>query len=383
MPFSRTTPRRLGAASAAVTAAVLGVALFAMPTQAVTGEAGHSAQKTSSATTTVAHRAAHSTKHKKHHRKHRTRAERRRARHLAAVRRHKLKLAKAKHAAQAHPVRHAAAATPTKSAPKHATTATTTTTTTPGPSNTGVPAGTKLTRRTGYIVVTQAGAVISGIDLYGRITVKAPNVTIKNSIIRIGNDGVYSGIQSASTGLKVQNVEITAQAPHYGTSGVSGSGFTLERVNIHGLVDGANFAGSNIVIKDSWLHNNVRIANDPQHNGGPSHDDSVQITGGSNITIAHNYIDGAGNAGMQITQDRSVVSNVVFRDNIAGGGGCTVNIAESGKGPIKGISVTNNRFLADQTVRNCAIALARTTAISNVNNVWASSGTAVKVVLGR
>ncbi len=56
----------------------------------------------------------------------------------------------------------------------------------PDKSDTGVPHGTKL-RRSGSITVTQDGAVIEGLDVDGTITVKADNVTIRNTRVSAGD----------------------------------------------------------------------------------------------------------------------------------------------------------------------------------------------------
>src|SRR5690242_11944876 len=54
----------------------------------------------------------------------------------------------------------------------------------PGPGNTGVPAGTTLTRHDGNLVITKAGAVYDRLDIHGFVIVKAPDVTIRRSVIR-------------------------------------------------------------------------------------------------------------------------------------------------------------------------------------------------------
>ncbi len=60
----------------------------------------------------------------------------------------------------------------------------------PGPSNTGVPAGTALTVMNGDLTITTAGATYSNLDIHGYVVIKAPNVTVKNSIIRGGTGTV-------------------------------------------------------------------------------------------------------------------------------------------------------------------------------------------------
>jgi len=252
----------------------------------------------------------------------------------------------------------------------------------PGPSNTGVPAGTRLRVHQGDIDVRKAGTVIDGLDVHGAIKVNAPNVTIKNTIIRFRDGGYRDGIHSYSTGLRIVDTEIspTHTSPNY--NGIMGSGFTATRVDIHRVVDAVHIYGNNVVLEDSWLHDNTHFQQDPNQGGKPSHDDSIQIVSGKNIRIAGNNYDGAFNSGIQITQDNGTVSDVTIDGNLAGGGGCSVNVAEKGGGPIAGIAVRNNRFYRDQRVSGCAIISPESTHIAESGNEWAGDGQDVRVKSG-
>jgi hypothetical protein len=252
----------------------------------------------------------------------------------------------------------------------------------PGATNTGVPAATALTVHNGDINVTKAGTVISGLDVHGAIKVNAPNVTIKNSIIRFRAGGYIDGIHSYSTGLNIVDTEIapTTTSPNY--NGIMGSGFTATGVNVHGVVDAVHIYGNNVTIQNSWLHGNTHFLQDPNWGGKPSHDDSIQIVSGTNIRILNNTYEGAYNSGIQITQDNGTVSNVTIAGNVAGGGGCSVNVSQKGGGPIAGISVTNNRFRRDQRVSGCAIIRPKTTVVASSGNTWIDNGAAVVIKNG-
>src|SRR5947209_2725343 len=54
----------------------------------------------------------------------------------------------------------------------------------PSASTTGVPSGTRLRTVTGDYTVSRSGAVVSGLDITGRLVVKADHVTVKNSRVR-------------------------------------------------------------------------------------------------------------------------------------------------------------------------------------------------------
>ena len=66
----------------------------------------------------------------------------------------------------------------------------------PNADNTGVPAGTVLTVYNGDLTITTAGATYSGLDIHGYLRIQAPNVTVKNSIIRGGTGTTVCGIVS-------------------------------------------------------------------------------------------------------------------------------------------------------------------------------------------
>jgi len=253
---------------------------------------------------------------------------------------------------------------------------------TPGPGNTGVPAGTKLTVHDGDLRITTPGIVISGLDVRGMITVEAPNVTIKNSIVRgrqlngpmalIGNLGGYAN-------LKILDTELFPSIPSPDVQGIYGYNFEATRLNIHGVVDGIHLTGGNVDILDSWLHDNLHFERDPNQGGAPSHDDSIQIQEGSNIRIDGNRFSGAWNATVQVTQDRGVVSNLTFTNNIADGGKCSVNLAEKNFGPIKGVVISDNSFGRNTRVDDCAVIAPASTKVSLARNYYTPDDALVAV----
>ena len=254
-----------------------------------------------------------------------------------------------------------------------------------GPDTTGVPAGTVLTVVTGDLVVTTPGAVVDAVDVRGFIKIKAPNVTIKRSIVRgrpltgsfalITNDtGTYP--------FTVEDSELIATEASPWINGIIGHNFTVRRTEIANVIDSVHITGSNVTVENSWLHGNLFYAQDPNQKGGPSHADSIQIQGGSNMTFRGNTIDGAYSSAMQTTQDRAAVSNVTVSGNKIDGGGCSINIAiGTTYGPIKGFNTANNVFGTAQRHARCAIVAPTTVTVGNVNNVF-TDGTAVKITKG-
>lgn len=255
----------------------------------------------------------------------------------------------------------------------------------PEPDRTGVPPKKKLRVHRGDLVIRTAGKVVDGLEVHGRVSVQAPNVTIRNTRVIVPTGSETAGISnnnSSGHGMLVRNVEVRAASAAPGVNGVVGHDFTLEGSEIHHVTDQVHITGSNVTVRNNWFHDNYHFESDPYQGGGASHDDSIQIIGGGNITIANNRFTGAYNAGVQITQSIRDVNGVTIRDNLLGGGGCTVNIAEKGRGPVQGVVIRDNRFLSDQRIDGCAIIRPTSTKVSHSGNVWDDTGRAVSISRG-
>ncbi|WP_197059511.1 hypothetical protein, partial [Cryobacterium sp. MLB-32] len=103
--------------------------------------------------------------------------------------------------------------------------------------------GTALTVWTGDLTLSTPGQVVSGLDIRGMVTIKAANVTIKNSIIRgralTGNAALVNNMGNFAN-LNVIDTELFPSIPSVYVQGFYGSNATFTRVNIHGIVDGVH-----------------------------------------------------------------------------------------------------------------------------------------------
>ncbi|WP_161498915.1 right-handed parallel beta-helix repeat-containing protein [Cryobacterium aureum] len=259
------------------------------------------------------------------------------------------------------------------------------TTGTPGASNTGVPSGTALTVHNGDINVTKPGTVLSGLDVRGLIKISAPDVTIKNSIIRgrtMNGPGALINNLGGHRNLVVTDTELSPSSASPHANGIYGYNFTATRLDINNVIDGIHITGSNVSLQDSWIHDHMHYRNDPNQGGSPSHDDGIQIQAGNNVTVTGNRLTDSHSAAVQITQDRGPVSNFTFSDNFANGGACTVNIAEKSYGPIMGATITDNSFGRDSRLANCAVIAPTTTKIDFANNHYVPDDTLVTIKKG-
>jgi len=225
------------------------------------------------------------------------------------------------------------------------------------------------------MTIWEPNTVLDGLDIHGIVKVRADNVTIKNSIIRGAATPAKSIVHlvwntEGNKNLVIKDTTIAAQAPSPYDSAVLGYNFTLERVNIHTVVDQVTIIGDNVTIKDSMLHGNSWYASDPNHNGGPSHDDNIQIQAGTNIKIVNSVLKDTYNAAIQVTQARGKVGNLVVEDSYLDNGGCTANLAQGSKGPLEGVVFRDNVFGNAQRIDGCGIIRPLTSNIVSENNVF-------------
>jgi hypothetical protein len=211
----------------------------------------------------------------------------------------------------------------------------------PDATNTGVIAGTTL-KASGSITISTAGAVISGLDISGTVTINANNVTFRNSRVRSAAFAVVR-VQNGRSGVLIENVEINGVGSgNEGNHGIAGEGATIRRVNIYNVENGITPQSSNspMIIEDSYIH-------DLRASGSP-HYDGIQIDGGlSNITIRRNTVINSftQTAAVMIDNWFGPISNITVDGNRLVGGGYTVySDGQFDGGTISGVRFTNNRL---------------------------------------
>jgi hypothetical protein len=212
----------------------------------------------------------------------------------------------------------------------------------PDATNTGLPAGVTLTP-SGGLVVTQAGAVISGLNITGQVSIEAPNVTIENCTITSSAWSVVS-IADGITGTVIQNCDINGVGSgNDGSTGINGQGQFLNN-DIYNVENGISVAGSNTTIQGNYIH-------DLNASGSP-HYDGIQIDGGvSNVLISHNSVinNHGQTSAVMIDNDFGAISNIQVSDNLLVGGGYTVySDGRATSALITGVSFTNNHIGSGQ-----------------------------------
>ncbi len=196
---------------------------------------------------------------------------------------------------------------------------------TPDERSTGVPAGTVLKASKG-LTIDEEGAEVEGLDVDGCVRVLADDVTIRNTRIRCDDASrtMVVEVGDDADGLVVVDSEISGEGKV--EVGVGWSRYTLRRVDVHSVNDGARF-GHQVTIEDSWIHDMTRI--------GELHPDALQTTSASEVVIRGNVLDPTntesgdlGNAGLMLGSETGTkeVRDVVVEDNTFDGGNYSLNI---------------------------------------------------------
>jgi Ca2+-binding RTX toxin-like protein len=212
-------------------------------------------------------------------------------------------------------------------------------TTFPNSSNSGVPAGTTLTVYRGPTTITRDGTVIENAIINGTLSIKAANVTIKNSVIQ--NFGWWGIEGEDATNLRVENSDFIGLGRSEATnSAILGSG-TFVGNDIQGVAIGIQLTDGASTVRGNYIHDLASQGADPHYDG------ITALGRQSNVLIEHNMISvpkKQGTASILIQNFFGPVNNVVVRDNfMIGDPSYTLYVDGSRSGgPITNVTVEDN-----------------------------------------
>lgn len=234
----------------------------------------------------------------------------------------------------------------------------------PGPETTG--AYGELTTRTGNLTTTRDGEVFEGLYL------DACQVTIKHSVI-FKRCRIKGGIPTApgyavvrcynALSKPAQMIDCTIEGvPHQWTSvGVQGRDIELTRCNIYNAVDGVMATNSNLKLISPWIHD-LYWHPTGHKDGGPTHNDLLQVEGGSGHEVIGGRFDvgSKNNAGIMVTQNVTNITGLLIDSNWfystettkANQPPVAINTTTSGKGAMAGVKIVNNRFSSQNMWRD-------------------------------
>jgi hypothetical protein len=204
---------------------------------------------------------------------------------------------------------------------------------TPGPGNTGVPAGTRLTAYTGPRTITSCGVVIDRKIIPGDLDIEAGNGThsAATPCVTITNSRVDGAVHDSYTGrgrgpVVLRDTEIAVPMPNDGASaGLDESNFYGWRLNVHGARSDVQCDGY-CELHDSWIHGNYYVS--------PAHLDAFITNGnyGHPIVLDHN----------------TFLCQVLNPTPVTDGSGCAADVGLFADfSPITNITMTNNVFRAN------------------------------------
>lgn len=209
----------------------------------------------------------------------------------------------------------------------------------PSALTTGIPAGTPaLQVIASDSHTTHDGQILDAVDLQGRLYVDHANVVVRRS--RLVGD-VYYAIYSTAGGvnLTVEDCDIQGGV-------LLGDGFTGRRNHLHARPSGTRddgwiFAASHVLLEDNLIDGLIGDLG--------AHLDGIQVMGGDDIVIGHNWIEaisppitgGGVNAAVLFKPDFFEISNVVVD--------CNMLIEEAGYYPLRidargNVTVRRNRW---------------------------------------
>ncbi|WP_156251866.1 FG-GAP-like repeat-containing protein [Pseudactinotalea terrae] len=216
----------------------------------------------------------------------------------------------------------------------------------PNASNTGVPAGVTL-RTSGSLVITRDGTVVSGLRVNGTITVRADNVTIRNTLVQGGGNGYPIRIAGDAANTLIEHVEIdNERSTGIGILVGGGPGTVIRYADIHSAEDGIRIEADNVRVERSYIHDLTR------QSGG--HHDCIQIRSGDNVMLRDNNLqafvastDDPMNAALQIGSllGRDRISNLLVSGNLMNGGNFTIN--GGGRNEVDSARYAGNMFGRD------------------------------------
>lgn len=259
----------------------------------------------------------------------------------------------------------------------------------------------ELTVYAGNLTTTSANQVIENMWVQGKVIIKHANVTVRNCLI----DGATAGPSSpsyasitayenvATSGTFIDCTITGSIATVYSSNGVQGRDFNLYRCDISGTVDGVGAQYENVGIYGCWIHDLPWYSFDPSHSDG-SHNDCIQVHGGSNFTIRGNSLEAGykGTSCIIVTQDVGATSNVTIDKNwimsvyptqaqaVATG----INVSQTGASTaaMTGVVITDNIFSALNTwrVNHAGLIDRGTYDIATISgNVYEGTATSAKI----
>ena len=205
----------------------------------------------------------------------------------------------------------------------------------------GVPDGLALPVISGNVVIDVDEETVDGLEIRGNLIVRAADVTVTNS--RILGTGPHVVHCDGCQRLTITDSELIGVADG-AVNCIAFGDYTVRRSLLAGCQDGAKANGGDATITDSWIGDLRRV--------GSSHNDGVQATRGSRITLTGNTIEkltcqSCQTSALHITTLNGPISDVTITGNRLVSDSCFVVYLEdrdTGHGPVTNLTFTDNEI---------------------------------------
>lgn len=238
----------------------------------------------------------------------------------------------------------------------------------PSATNTGVPSGQSLTTYAGPANITTPNQVFKNLIFPNQVGVQASNITFQNCRFEAtGVTNMLSCTNAGITGVVLERCTFRPSSAYDSIMAIQGHSYTAIRCDISGIIDGFRVhntanpnAPTNVKIWGNYVHDFAWFSPYSGHADNETHNDGIQIEGGTGTEMWGNYIASYGDpvygniadnsrspytlSCIIITPNVGVCNNTVIRANWFDGGYVPVNITEKSRGPITGLDIDDNRF---------------------------------------
>lgn len=173
----------------------------------------------------------------------------------------------------------------------------------PGPSTTGLLDASRLETVTSNVTYSDQSSSVKVIEnkrFQGYVYLTGKNYYFRNCLFEGPANATTASVltrYATASGNVFEDSTFRPRTVTYNSANIIGRGFTLNRVDVSGGVDGVNPSPVDggtrvdVTITGTWIHGLARFSPDPNHSDNQSHSDAIQWAGGAGLTLIGNRIE--------------------------------------------------------------------------------------------
>lgn len=173
----------------------------------------------------------------------------------------------------------------------------------PGPTTTGLLDATRLQTVTGNVTYSDQSSTVKVIEnkrFQGYVYLTGKNYVFRNCLFEGPANATTASVltrYATASGNVFEDSTFRPRTVTNNSANIIGRGFTLNRVDVSGGVDGVNPAPVDggtrvdVTITGTWIHGLARFSPDANQSDNQSHSDAIQWAGGAGLTLIGNRIE--------------------------------------------------------------------------------------------